>query len=171
MVAKEYSKALYELAEELNIVDIIKNEFKGIIDVLKEGNYIDLFTSPVIKNNEKKDVISKCMKGVNENLIHFLYVLIDNNRFDLINDIYDDFIDLNLNKNNMISIKLFSAEKLMDKDLERILNLLKPRFNNKKIIYENIVDNSLIGGIRVLANDTEININTKTTIQNLKNSL
>ena len=45
------------------------------------------------------------------------------------------------------------------------------RVVDKKIVYENIVDSSLIGGIKVLANDTLINLNTKTSIDNLKNSL
>ena len=81
------------------------------------------------------------------------------------------FIDIYLNKNDMISIKLFSAEKLKENDINRIIELLRPRFNNKKIVYENIVDSSLIGGIKVLANDTLINLNTKTSIDDLKNSL
>ena len=171
MVAKEYSKALHELAEELKVVDLIKDEFKDVINLLKDKELMDFFTSPVIKANEKKDVISKSFKGFSKDFIHFLYVLIDNKRFHLINEIYNEFININLEKNNTISIKLFSAELLKETEVKRILDLLKNRYNNKKIVYENIVDSSLIGGIRVLANDTEININAKDSILNLKNSL
>ena len=171
MVAKEYSKALHELAEELKVVDLIKDEFKEVINLLKDKELMEFFTSPVIKANEKKEVISKSFKGFNKDFVHFLYVLIDNNRFNGINEIYNEFININLEKNNTISIKLFSAELLKETEVKRILDLLKNRFNNKKIVYENIVDSSLIGGIRVLANDTEININAKDSILNLKNSL
>lgn len=171
MVAKEYSKALYELAEELNIIDLIKEQFSNFNIILKDKEMYGFFTSPVIKSNDKKEVLKKSLVGFNENFIHFLYVLIDNNRFDLLNEIYNEYININLNKNNIVSIKLYSAEKLSEKHINNILDSLKSRFNNKKIIYENIVDESLIGGIRVLANDTEININPKTIIHDLKNSL
>ena len=171
MVAREYSKALYELAEELKLIDLINEQFNNVISLLKDKELMDFFKSPVIKANNKKEVLSKSLNGFNIDFIHFLYVLIDNNRFNLINEIYCEFNKINLEKNNTISIKLYSAELLKESEVKRILDLLKNRFNNKKIIYENIVDNSLIGGIRVLANDTEININTKSSIHNLKNSL
>lgn len=171
MVAKEYAKALHEIAEELNIFDIIKNQYKITLDLLKDQQMMSFFTNPVIKSKEKKDLIKKSFSDFNENFVYFLYVLIDNNRFNYINDIYEKFIDIYLNKNDMISIKLFSAEKLKENDINRIIELLRPRFNNKKIVYENIVDSSLIGGIKVLANDTLINLNTKTSIDDLKNSL
>ena len=171
MVAKEYAKALHEIAEELNIFDIIKNQYKITLDLLKDQQMMSFFTNPVIKSNEKKDLIKKSFSDFNENFVYFLYVLIDNSRFNYINDIYEKFIDIYLNKNDMISIKLFSAEKLKENDINRIIELLRPRFNNKKIVYENIVDSSLIGGIKVLANDTIINLNTKSSIDDLKNSL
>lgn len=171
MVAKEYAKALHEIAEELNIFDIIKNQYKITLDLLKDQQMMSFFTNPVIKSNEKKDLIKKSFSDFNENFVYFLYVLIDNSRFNYINDIYEKFIDIYLNKNDMISIKLFSAEKLKENDINRIIELLRPRFNNKKIVYENIVDSSLIGGIKVLANDTLINLNTKSSIDDLKNSL
>ena len=171
MVAKEYAKALHEIAEELNIFDIIKNQYKITLDLLKDQQMMSFFTNPVIKSNEKKDLIKKSFSDFNENFVYFLYVLIDNSRFNYINDIYEKFIYIYLNKNDMISIKLFSAEKLKENDINRIIELLRPRFNNKKIVYENIVDSSLIGGIKVLANDTLINLNTKSSIDDLKNSL
>ena len=171
MVANEYAKALHEIAEELNILDIIKNQYKITLDLLKDQEMMSFFTNPVIKSHEKKDLIKKSFSDFNENFVYFLYVLIDNSRFNYINDIYEKFIDIYLNKNDMISIKLFSAEKLKENDINRIIELLRPRFNNKKIVYENIVDSSLIGGIKVLANDTLINLNTKTSIDDLKNSL
>ena len=38
MVAKEYAKALHEIAEELNIVDIIKNQYKITLDLLEDDD-------------------------------------------------------------------------------------------------------------------------------------
>ena len=94
MVAKEYAKALHEIAEELNIFDIIKNQYKITLDLLKDQQMMSFFTNPVIKSNEKKDLIKKSFSDFNENFVYFLYVLIDNSRFNYINDIYEKFIDI-----------------------------------------------------------------------------
>ena len=69
MVAKEYSKALHELAEELKVVDLIKDEFEKVINLLKDNELMNFFTSPVIKANEKKDVIIKSLKNFNNDFI------------------------------------------------------------------------------------------------------
>ena len=73
MVAKEYAKALHEIAEELNIFDIIKNQYKITLDLLKDQQMMSFFTNPVIKSNEKKDLIKKSFSDFNEIFVYFLY--------------------------------------------------------------------------------------------------
>ena len=43
MVAKEYSKALYELAEELKLIDLINEQFNNVISLLKDKELMDFF--------------------------------------------------------------------------------------------------------------------------------
>jgi F-type H+-transporting ATPase subunit delta len=129
------------------------------------------FISPSVQIEEKKKVILKSFKEFNETLVNFLFVLLDNRRFYLINNIYDEFKKINLNKKEIISIKLVSAKKLDNNQIDKLTLSIRMRFNNKKMIVENIVDESLIGGIKILANDTEIDLSAKNAISELRESL
>lgn len=171
MVEKEYAKALYELAEEQRIVNVIEEEFNAISNILKDEETMKFFLAPNIKIEDKKSVVLKSFKGFNETLINFLFVLLDNRRFDLVQNINNEFTQIILNKNEILPIKLISAKKLDKNQIDKITLSIRLRFNNKKLKIENIVDKTLIGGIKILANDTEIDLSTKNSILELKESL
>lgn len=171
MVEREYAKALYELAEENNIVNIVKEEFKTVSCLCEDEELMRFFTSPSVQIEDKKKVLLKSFKGFNEVMINFLFVLLDNRRFNLINNIYNEFNKISLNKKEIVSIKLISAKKLDDSQIDKFKISISLRFNNKKLQIENIVDETLIGGIKILANDTEIDLSTKNSILELKESL
>jgi F-type H+-transporting ATPase subunit delta len=161
VVEKEYAKALYELAEEQRIVNVIEEEFNAISNILKDEETMKFFLAPNIKIEDKKSVVLKSFKGFNETLINFLFVLLDNRRFDLVQNINNEFTQIILNKNEILPIKLISAKKLDKNQIDKITLSIRLRFNNKKLKIENIVDETLIGGIKILANDTEIDLSTK----------
>jgi F-type H+-transporting ATPase subunit delta len=171
VVEKEYAKALYELAEEQRIVNVIEEEFNAISNILKDEETMKFFLAPNIKIEDKKSVVLKSFKGFNETLINFLFVLLDNRRFDLVQNINNEFTQIILNKNEILPIKLISAKKLDKNQIDKITLSIRLRFNNKKLKIENIVDETLIGGIKILANDTEIDLSTKNSILELKESL
>ena len=171
MVEKEYAKALYELAEEQRIVNVIEEEFNAISNILKDEETMKFFLAPNIKIEDKKSVVLKSFNGFNETLINFLFVLLDNRRFDLVQNINNEFTQIILNKNEILPIKLISAKKLDKNQIDKITLSIRLRFNNKKLKIENIVDETLIGGIKILANDTEIDLSTKNSILELKESL
>ena len=171
MVEKEYAKALYELAEEQNNLNVIEEQLKTISNLSKDEDTMKFFTSPSVQIEDKKKVVLKSFIGFDETLINFIFVLLDNRRFNLINNIYDEFSKIVLNKKEIVSIKLISAKKLDNIQIDKLTLSIRLRFNNKKLIIENIVDESLIGGIKILANDTEIDLSTKNSISSLKESL
>ena len=129
------------------------------------------FLAPNIKIEDKKSVVLKSFKGFNETLINFLFVLLDNRRFDLVQNINNEFTQIILNKNEILPIKLISAKKLDKNQIDKITLSIRLRFNNRKLKIDNIVDETLIGGIKILANDTEIDLSTKNSILELKESL
>jgi F-type H+-transporting ATPase subunit delta len=171
VVEKEYAKALYELAKEQNSINTIEEELKAITNICKDEDTMKFFTSPSIQIEDKKKVVIKSFKDFNETLINFIFVLLDNRRFNLLDSIYNELKKIILEEKEIISIKLISAKKLDKNQIDKLTLSIRLRFNNKKLIIENIVDESLIGGIKILANDIEIDLSTKNSILELKESL
>ena len=46
-------------------LDIIKNQYKITLDLLEDQQMMSFFTNPVIKANEKKDLIRKSFNSIN----------------------------------------------------------------------------------------------------------
>lgn len=172
MVENEYAKAIYELAHETNKIKVFSECFVVVTQTaFKNNEFLEILTSPVVKKNEKKEIIKKVYKSLDEDFINFLYVIIDHNRFSNMNDIYYEYENLVLNDKNIIKATIFSAYELNDAQMKEIILALEYKYKNKKIEAENIINSELIGGIRVLVNNESVDLSLKTSLDKLKESI
>lgn len=138
----EYAKALFELVD--NKLDTL-NELKAFSSSLDEES-IRFFKHPKINQKDKKEMINKI--GFSKSLTHFLYVIIDNNRFDLLDDISFEFASLYHNMNKIIPVKVYSKRPLSKDYVDRLTLKLKDKISNN-IQVETVIDETIIAGIRV----------------------
>jgi len=167
----EYAKAIFELAIEQGLTLKVKEELDAINELLNDNDFNRFMNSLSIKIEDKKKVIKKSLNDFSELTINFIYVLLDNRRFNLFIDINKEFNKILLEKSNNIKVKLYSTKALSDLQIEKLKPSIVNRLNNKNIIIENIVDESLIGGIVIYANDEKIDLSTKNSLEKLKASL
>lgn len=171
MLEHEYAKAIFELAIEQGLTLKVKEELDAINELLYDNDFNRFMNSLSIKIEDKKKVIKKSLNDFSELTINFIYVLLDNRRFNLFIDINKEFNKILLEKSNNIKVKLYSTKALSDLQIEKLKPSIVNRLNNKNIIIENIVDESLIGGIVIYANDEKIDLSTKNSLEKLKASL
>ena len=63
-VAKRYAEALFDLADEQNIVSDMYSEIADLNKVIKENdNLYDVLRSPFVKPEEKKNLVDGLFKG------------------------------------------------------------------------------------------------------------
>jgi len=76
-VAKKYSKALFELAKEGNLIDQAWDQFNSIAGYLKtDSTFIDFITAPQVNDENKRTLIRKAFEGRLEKPFYdFLLVL------------------------------------------------------------------------------------------------
>ena len=144
-VAFQYAEALFSLAyEEKGVEDLLEsyNDF-----IKAQDNDISKFLNhPKVTNKNKKEVIGKVLK--NSLLKNFVYVLIDNSRVDLIQDCFDEFIVIVDNQNKVMNVSVFSNRTLTKEELKDLNDNLSTK-HNRKVKLENIVDKSILGGLRI----------------------
>lgn len=171
MIAYEYAKALFELTTSEN-AERIDNELQILCDAFKENpDAIKVLSAPNITSKEKKNIISSISKDMDELLQRFLLVLIDNERIEAVYDIRNEYKLLISNENKKIEISVISKKKLNKEQIESIKNALSPRFGEREIIINNIVDNSLIGGFKCIANGELIDLTIRGKLNGLKQTL
>ncbi len=172
MVGNEYAKAIYELAQESKKTKTFSECFMTVSETaIKNEQFMEILTSPVITKKEKKEIIKKVYASLDADFVNFLYVIIDHNRFSIFKEIYDDYENLILTDKNIIKAQVFSVNELSDAQMKEVIKALEQRYKDKKIEAENIINPELIGGIRVLVNNESYDLSIKTNISKLKESI
>lgn len=169
MISNEYAKALFELANDYNQVEIIADNFKSFIEILKENqDYIKVLTYPTISSDEKKKCVVDALAGFNDIFIDFLKVLIDNNRFNQIFEIYESFTKNYLSYKNIVNVKVISCKPLSKREANELEESLVNYYQGKKITLVNEIDDTIIGGIRVITDGESLDLSVINKLNRLK---
>jgi F-type H+-transporting ATPase subunit delta len=166
-VEKQYSRALFSLALQEQIIDDVYQELKTIIEQLNDDSW-KFFLHPKIDSQAKHEVIEKISK---QSLVkNFLKVLIDNNRFDLLETISYAYLDLINEMNEVVEVIVYSKGSLSTENMAKIKKNLETKLMKKiKIISHK--DDSIIGGIRIEYQGNVIDQTINSSLQAMKETL
>lgn len=173
--SRTYSQALIELTNnDLSLQESIFNEIKDVNQILSSIKDAKVFfNNPAISKDEKKSLISKSFSGkINEKLLNFLFVLIDNQKFELLNEIQNQYLAL-LNKSKGVVIaEVTSAHELDSSIVNAISDALKHNLSNTgQVKVETKIEPGLIGGLKVKVGDLVYDGSIKGRLDGLKRRL
>lgn len=172
MVGYEYAKALFDLAIEEKKENIYLDYLNIVLSSTKEEpDFLKLINSPLIETNEKINIINKIYKSLDGIYLNFLKVLIINEKFSMLEQIKEEYNKLLSEHNNILNIEIISSEKLNADKNNQIVELLKTRYPNKKLILRNTVNSDILYGIQILCNGQIIDISLKNMLNKLKESI
>ncbi|MGL4949100.1 MAG: ATP synthase F1 subunit delta [Anaeroplasmataceae bacterium] len=167
-----YAVALYELSLKEKSLEEVKLNLEVLSKALLEiEDGIKLFTYPSITKNNKKEILLKITSGFNKMFIDFLKVLIDNNSFELINSIdveFNKLIDLN---NDKLLVDVVSSSKLNVEARNEIIRVLEKKHAKKTIKINNIIEENLIGGFKIIINGECMDTSLHDRLNRLKSIL
>jgi len=139
---REYALALFSLGSELHEIEQISTGFKSLLNELNEESRL-FFSHPAFQKSEKKEVIEKL--NLLPLLSDFLKVLIDNERFEFVDEIYLSLEDIIKNQNQLLKVKVVSKQPLTKENLSRIKNKLEKDYH-RKVLLEEVLDPRIIAG-------------------------
>lgn len=173
LVEKRYAEALLKFSLENNSFDASINDFNIITDAYTNSfdlqNYL---TNPKINKTEKKDLISKLFKeNISEPMIRFVKLIIDKDRIKLLPEMFKEYLTLADKHRNSLNIDIYTALELDSKQVKALEKKYKQQYNKSRIRSKIIVDESLIGGIKVVIGDKVYDGSIKGQLEKLKNIL
>ena len=171
LVSKVYGDALFELAKERDILDTVYEE----VLVVKKAflpEIIKIFNSPQINREEKNIILKNIFEGrISKEFQSFLRTVLDKNRQENYISIFDYFIGLYKEYNNIGIAYINSAIALSEvqkKNIEEKL-ISTTKYNKFELNFE--VDESIIGGLIIRIQDRIVDSSIKTKIYNIKKKL
>lgn len=172
LVGKRYAQALFDAAVDSNNVDGMFDEFSTVIDLFKsEEGLMNLMQTPSINSSEKKEILARVFgDSFNQYLRNFLNILLDKNRFEYMAEIHDAFRQLVFPYKNTVEATVLTVVPLDEALRVALEEKLKQRFN-KKVILENKIDASIIGGAVVYVGDQIIDGSIKNQLNQMKTQM
>ncbi|WP_432363702.1 F0F1 ATP synthase subunit delta [Sporosarcina sp. UB5] len=150
VVAKRYATALFELAQLRGLTGPIQEEMKELTKVFRDNKELsELFGSPKFTAAKKKEMIANIFKGVNPLVLNTLHVLLDAKRMDEAQNVFEEFHALANNAAGIEEAKVYSTRPLTEQESNAISATFAKKVNKQSLRIENIIDPSLIGGIRL----------------------
>lgn len=172
LVSERYAQALLELvSDNLSKEDILKELLDITESVIGSGDLNKVMTSPVISDDEKKNVISKLFENTtNKVILNFLKLLVDKNRFSMLESITKEYKNEINRLNNLLSINVTSAIDLTEDEKSAIKDKLS-NILNKNIELEWATNPDIIAGLVFEVGDNIIDNSLRHKLQDLSRNI
>lgn len=170
-VVRVYSEAFFELSKDKNNLNLHKEQLSYVKEVLSNHDeIIQIIDNPNITKSDKKDFISQLFGSLDIDLLHMIYVLIDKSRFNILDDLIRDYSKKFNAEMQIMEGIVYSVNKLDETDMSDIKTALEKKYG-KKIELENVIDETLIGGISIDIEGERIDNSIKQRLSSLKAQL
>lgn len=171
--AKNYSKALVEMVRD-NVISFedLSKDLATVSEILETSQDLRLtLENPTVSEEVKSQIVEEVFKNeVHPQVVSFLKVLIDKNRFSEFSQIKADY-EIKLDDVNKIqAVEITSAVVLSEEYRERILQKLSEKLQ-KNIRPNWKVDENIIAGLIYRINDNVIDTSIKSKLDKLNKNL
>lgn len=148
LVNTRYALSLFEAGLDLEKIEDFYNDLKLVEKTfLSEEKLLEIFKHPRISKDEKKSLVENIFgKNLSQELLNFLYVVIDRKREKHIYGIVNEFKKKYNEHMNIVDVLAVTAIP-MDHGAKDRLTATIERKLQKKVLLENKVDKSIIGGV------------------------
>lgn len=137
--------------DQQGLSDRLYNDSKFLLNTLKGSEeLVSFLKSPVVKPSVKKSFLKETFNSfLHESSLRFLYLIIDNNREPLLNNILLDFIDLYRSDKGVKSVTLITAIAVDEPFKNNICSIIEERLKGS-IDLECKVNEDLLGGLVII---------------------
>ncbi len=150
-----------------------RDDFEGWVALCNENRELRLFiNNPFVDEKDKVEITTALAKrgGCDKMLLNFLLVLIREDRFDHLDDIFYSFDKMVRGLREKMAVVVESAVELSAKETKKIAGFLQNRFQ-RQVEIETEINPQLLGGVRIRVGDKIIDATVVNNLQLLKQSI
>ncbi|MBZ9606400.1 F0F1 ATP synthase subunit delta [Clostridium estertheticum] len=166
---KRYALALYTVAEEKGKVEEYLNDLREIVSLMKnDSEFLKVIKYPQISTSAKKKMFIRVFKGkIDEDLLSFLLILIEKDRILFTAEKLKQMEKIHLERNNTLMVVVKTVIPLKETERENLRMKLYKMYD-KKIIFDERLDKSVIGGVYIRVGDDVIDGTIKSKLEEMK---
>jgi F-type H+-transporting ATPase subunit delta len=155
-LARRYATAIAELAREQGATERVGADLQTIARAIGQSNAVaDFFEAPVIGRPDKERVLAEAFGRLHPIALRALLLLVRKRRETLLQAIVTEYLALERAARGRELLTLTSARPLDPSEYAGIVSSLERSYRKKFEVTE-VVDPSVIGGLRIMMGDRRI---------------
>ncbi len=168
---KEYGRALFMLTEECGTTERVVADIKVARSAFSENQgYARLLDTPALSKDERLALADKAFGTLDENLLNLIKILTEAHSTHLFLKVADEYLALYDTSRGILRAQAISAIALSDAQTEALKEKLESELK-KTVIITNIVDPSILGGMKLRFADRQIDGSLRTRLDKFGESL
>ena len=167
-IAEVYARALFEVAQEHDLLDDVREQLGQFADALHEDRQLAIFFfSPYFSSEEKKDALRRGVKGAEPIVMNFLETLIERHRMPVIFRIRGRYEALWDEANRLLPVEVTSAIELDRQVTDSIAKRVGEQTDNK-VELTTKVDPDILGGIVLRVGNFVLDASIRNRLEQLR---
>ncbi len=167
-VAVRYAKAAINLAQENRALDTLEKDMRSIIQSINDRKDLsNLLSSPVVKNADKRKLLSEIFEGSDQITEGLINTLIDNKRIGLLYEVAQKYIFLNEDLKGK-GVAFVTTAVALTADLEQKILEKVGELTGKKVVIKSKIDENILGGFILRVGDLQYDASIASKLGNLK---
>lgn len=172
VAAKRYALALFELAQSKGETEAIQKDLYELKKVFEDNKELEqLLESPKLSLVKKKELITSLLAGANQNLLNMLSYMLDKKRINEVVGLVDSFNKFANDAAGIAEAKVYSTRPLTAEEGQSISTTFARKVGKQSLRIENIIDSSLLGGIRLQIGNRIYDSSASSKLERLKRDL
>ena len=167
-IARVYARSLFEVAQEQEKLDEVRDQIGEFADALSESRELQtFFFSPYFSTEEKKQGLDKALDGAEDIVGNFLAVLIENHRMPALFRIRREIDAMWQDVNQLLPVQITSAIEL-DEAVTKEIGDEIGRQTGRTVELTSTVDPDVLGGLIVRVGNSILDASIRTRLERLR---
>jgi F-type H+-transporting ATPase subunit delta len=169
-IAEVYSRALFEAAQEDDVLDDVHEQLNEFADALEDEDNSELrmyFFSPYFSSEEKKEGVDKVVTGADERFQNFLELLAERHRMPVLPRIRREFNSLWREEKQLLPVNVTSAVELDDKLVKGIGDRIRDQ-TGREVELTSQVDPEVLGGLVVRVGNMVMDASVRRRLEQIR---
>lgn len=170
-VARPYTKAAFEFALAKDGLDQWAQMLATAAEVAADSVMSKVLGNPALTSEQKASaMVSVCEEYLDESGKNFISLLAENQRLNLLPEIYAQFKQLKANQQKSVDVDLTTAYELDEQQQQKLTQALSAKLG-REVKLTSTVDKTILGGVVVRSQDLVIDGSVRARLAQLAKAM
>ncbi|MDN7241783.1 F0F1 ATP synthase subunit delta [Planococcus sp. N028] len=149
-VSERYALALFQSAKQHEVMALVEEDLRVVKRAFIENPELkNLINSPKLTSENKREIMTQLFGQANVFVVNTLLLMGERKRLNEVVGLVDAYIRLANEEQGIADAKVFSVRPLSEEERTSVSSVFAKKVGKQALRIENIIDPSLIGGMRI----------------------